>query len=190
MTAKEVREYRNVAKKLIEVEEKAKLFQVLRKKGVNLPEEEYQVQKNFSKFKVLGNKKGILAQKHEEIMSLSLNLKIKDNNLYGRKLRRKKNWLKGKLEDSMGKKSAEWRSLEEDVRSFGSKHRRNLKEKYRKKTEHLVKKFGDQSKSSIRWDEVGKDVRDIMGTPAIFAMEGESKIEDIKDPVIVLGPGE
>ena len=92
MTAKEVRDYRNVCKKLIEVEEKSKLFQVLRKQGVNLPEEEYQIQKSFTKFKVLGDKRGILAKKHEEMMSLSLNLKIKDNNLYGVKLRRKKNW--------------------------------------------------------------------------------------------------
>ena len=58
MTAKEVRDYRNVCKKLIEVEEKTKLFQVLRKQGVNIPEEEYQVQKVFSRFKVLGEKRG------------------------------------------------------------------------------------------------------------------------------------
>ena len=190
MTAKEVREYRNVSKKLIEVEEKAKLFQVLLKKGVNLPEEEYQIQKNFSKFKVLGNKKGILAKKHEEIMSLSLKLKIKDNNLYGGRLRRKKNWLRGRLMETFGKKSTEWRRLDEEVRSYGSQHRRHLKDKYKKKTEHLMKKFGDQSKSRILWEDVGKDVKDIMGTPAIFTKEGGIIREEIKNPVIVLGPGE
>ena len=152
MTAKEVRDYRNVCKKLIEVEEKTKLFQVLRKQGVNIPEEEYQVQKVFSKFKVLGEKRGVLTKKHEEMMSLSLNLKIKDNNLYGGKLRRKKNWLRGKLEESLGKK--EYRKLEDDVRQYGSRHRKHLKEKHKRKAEHLVKKFGEKSKLRIKWEDL------------------------------------
>ena len=188
MTAKEVRDYRNVCKKLIEVEEKSKLFQVLRKQGVNLPEEEYQIQKSFTKFKVLGDKRGILAKKHEEMMSLSLNLKIKDNNLYGVKLRRKKNWLKGKLEEGLGKK--EFRKLEDEIRQHGSRHRKQLKEKHMKKAEHLVKKYGEKYKLRMKWEDLDKEVRVMMGSPSIFCGEEGVCKENIKDPVIVLGPGE
>ena len=35
-----------------------------------------------------------------------------------------------------------------------------------------------------------KEVRDMMGSPSIFSEEGDVCKEDIKDPVIVLGPGE
>ena len=190
MTAKEVRDYRNVNKKLVEVEERSKLLQVLRKKGVNLSEEEYHVQRTFAKFRVLGDKKGLIAKKQEEIMSLSLNLKIKDNNLYGGRLRRKKNWLRGKLEDMMGKKSPDWRKLEDDIRTHCSKHRRQLKEKNRKKVEHLVRKFGGRTMVKTRWEDVDKEVRELMGSPSIFVDDVMTKIEEIKEPVFVLGPGE
>ena len=190
MTAKEVREYRNVCKKLVEVEERSKLLEVLRKKGVTLSEEEYHIQKIFSKFRVLGDKKGVLAKKHDEMMSLSLSMKIRDNNLHGGRIRRRKNWLKGRLGEAMGKKSSDWKKLEEEVRGFCSQHRRHLKEKNGKKVEHLVKKFGGKSVAKNMWENVDKGVRDLMGAPKIFTEEGVIDKEEIKNPVIVEGPGE
>ena len=107
MTAKEVREFRNASKKLVEVEERSKLLNELKRRNVCLGEEEYHVQKTINKFRVLNDKGGILSRQREEMVSLSLKYKIKDNNLYGKKLRRKKNWLKGKISATLGEKSRE-----------------------------------------------------------------------------------
>ena len=57
MTAKEIREYRSLSKKLVEIEEKSKLLEQLKKRRVCLNEEEAFVHKLLGKFKVLGNKK-------------------------------------------------------------------------------------------------------------------------------------
>ena len=56
MTAKEVRQYRSVSKKLVEVEEKSKLLEELKKRKICLGEEEMFVLKIKNKFKVLGKK--------------------------------------------------------------------------------------------------------------------------------------
>ena len=190
MTAKEVREFRNVSRKLVEVEERSKMFQVLRKQGVTLSEEEYQVKKNFSKFRVLGDKRGVLDKNRRDIVSLSLTMKIKDNNLFGVKLRRKKNWLIGRLEDGMGKKSLEFRMIMKEVREHNAKLRGLLKEKNRKKVNHLTRKFGEMGKPEIVWMDVKKDVRDLMGCPRIFDDKKNFSGEGVKEPVIVAGQGE
>ena len=102
MTAQEVRQFRNVSKKLIEVEQRTKLLEELRKKNVCLGEEEWFVQKTSEKFKSLGNKKGFIKKHRDEMVNMSLKFKIKDNNLHGIKLRKKRNWLRSRLELTLG----------------------------------------------------------------------------------------
>ena len=58
MTAKEVRQYRNVSKKLAEVEARSRLLEDLKKNKVCLAEEECFVQQESNKFHYLGNKRG------------------------------------------------------------------------------------------------------------------------------------
>ena len=70
MTAQEVRMFRNVSKKLVEVEQRTKLLEELRKKNVCLNEEEWFVQKSCEKFKTLGNKKGFLKKHREEMVNM------------------------------------------------------------------------------------------------------------------------
>ena len=53
MTAKEVRSYRTMCKKLVEIEERAKLLEELKKRKICLGEEEMFVRNLQSKFKVL-----------------------------------------------------------------------------------------------------------------------------------------
>ena len=84
MAAKEEREYRNVSKKLAGVEERAKLLDELKRRK-------------------MGDLKGVVKKQHEEIVSLSNKYKIKDNSQLGVKLHRRRNWLRGRLELTLGK---------------------------------------------------------------------------------------
>ena len=84
MTAKEVREYKSVCKKLVQIEERTKLLEELRKRKVCLGEEEVFVQKLQSKFKVLGNRVGDRSKQHEEIVLTTLKFKIRDSVHIGR----------------------------------------------------------------------------------------------------------
>ena len=54
MTAREIREFRTISKKLVEVEERSKLLEQLKKYKVSLNEEEKFVHRLGSKFKTLG----------------------------------------------------------------------------------------------------------------------------------------
>ena len=56
MNAKEIREYRTVSRKLVEVEERSKLLEQLKKHKVCLSEEEMFAQNLSSKMKILGKK--------------------------------------------------------------------------------------------------------------------------------------
>ena len=129
MTAKEVREYRNVSKKLAEVEERSKLLEELKKHNICLADEEGFVQHENSKFRVLGNKKGVTQKKHDEFVKMSLKYKIRDNNLYGIKLRRRRTWLRVRIENTLGKKSSEVRTIFKEVEEYNKKHKKQLKDK-------------------------------------------------------------
>ena len=62
MTAKEVRAFRTMSKKLVEAEKKSKLLEELKKRRLCLGEEERFVQSLQSKFKILGGKRGVSEQ--------------------------------------------------------------------------------------------------------------------------------
>ena len=186
MTAQEVRMFRNICKKLTEVEQRTKLLEELRRKNVCLSEEEWFVQKTFNKCKTLGNKKGFVKKHREEMVNMSLKVKIKDNNLYGVKLRKKRNWLRSRLENTMGSKSPELKKILSEIKELSAKQRDRLKKKHKNKVIHLVKKFGQNSKDLVNWNEVDKEIRDLVGNPKIFGGE-EIKSDEIKDPVIITG---
>ena len=63
MTAREVREYRSVCKRLVEIEEKSKMLEELKKRKICLPEEEIFMGSLRRKFKVLGSKSGVWGSK-------------------------------------------------------------------------------------------------------------------------------
>ena len=48
-----------------------------------------------NKLCILGNKRGIMEKKHEEMVRVNLKDKIKDNLLFGVKMRRRRGWLRG-----------------------------------------------------------------------------------------------
>ena len=184
MTAKEVREYRNVCKKLADVEERSKLLENLMKNRVCLASEECFVLKTAAKFRSLGSKKGVISKQREELVLLSLKYKIKDNNLFGVKLRRRRTWLRGRLEEGLGKKSKEYREITKDVREYTTMLKKKLRVKNMRKVENLVKKYVRKDNNQY----MDKEMKDLVGTPRIFCEEMVG--EDIRDPVIVEGEGE
>ena len=182
MTAKEIREFRSVSKKLVEVEERSKLLEQLKKHKVCLSEEEMFSHNLCSKFKVLGKRVGVKNQQHEEFVLMTLKYKIRDNNLHGVQLRRRRNWLRRVLEEKLEGKTL--KKIVEEVKQTNNQLRMKLRTKFRKKVEHLVKKFGVK-----RFEGVDREVFKKMGEPKIFVSE-EYEAEEIKKPVLVEGEGE
>ena len=84
MTAKEIREYRLISRKLVEVEEKNKLLEELKRRKVCLAEEEMFFRSLQSKFKSLSKEGKHVRKQH---VSLTLKYKIRDNILQGVKMR-------------------------------------------------------------------------------------------------------
>ena len=89
MTALEVRGFRNTSKKLVEAEERTRMLKELLKNNVGLNEEEEFMQNSISKLRILAKKGKFMEKKHEELVNLTMKHKIRDNILYGVKLRRK-----------------------------------------------------------------------------------------------------
>ena len=185
MTAREEREYRNVSKRLAGVEERSRLLDELKKRKICLAEEEEFLLKETKKLKTLGNFKGIVKKQHEEMVSVSIKYKIKDNNHLGVKLRKKKNWLRGKLEQTLGNKSERYREIMRSVKEYVTNYKKRLRDKNVKKVEHLTKKYGMKRNNQLRWVDVGEDMRKLMGSPRIFMDDCDVKGESVGNPVIV-----
>ena len=71
--------------------------------------------------------------------------KVKDNHLHGEKIRKKRNWYKGKVERLLGNRSTEYRKLMQEVKKSNKILRLKLKKKYEKKVMTLEKKYGKLS---------------------------------------------
>ena len=188
MTALEIRKYRDISKKLVETEERGKLLKNCIKCKVGFSEEENSIHSSNLKLRVLGNKGEALRKNHEEGVGLVMKFKAKDNILFEAQLRRKRNWLRGRIEASLGGRSQGCRKLFADVKKMGIKHGKKIKEKNEKKLQHLVKKYGMKPKNC--WDLLTKEERNLMGNPSLY---GEGNIlvgEMMKDPAVVTGEGE
>ena len=138
MTAKEIREYRATSRKLVDVEERSKLLEELKRRGVCLGEEEKLIQKMQNKFKILGNKVGVMRKQHDEIVSTTLKFKLRDNNLLVAKIRKKRNWLRRRLEEILGSRSCKCRAIVEEVKKSTNWQRDQIKKKNKKKVDNLV----------------------------------------------------
>ena len=101
--------FRDACKKLVESEERSKMLKNLLKLKIGLHEDESFLHNSDKKFRVLGNIENILGKKHSELSKIILKYKLKDNNLFGVKLQKRRNWLRGKIETSLGSRSKECR---------------------------------------------------------------------------------
>ena len=173
--------YKNTCLKLVEIEERTKLLEELRKKNLGLREEEMFTQNFVNKFKILGKEK---TKCHDDLMSKAMGFKIRDNNQHGTKVRKRRNWLRGRLEASLGGRSNACRSLFEEVKQMTSRHRLKLKQKHRKKVDHLTRKFGIKRKTTL-----DKELLTRMGNPRIFMCD-DIEADEVRNPVVVAGEGE
>ena len=144
MTAQEAREYRNMCKKLVEAEERSKLLKELVRKNVSFNEDEIFIGKTQSKFRVLGEKEGEIKKGHNEMVKFGLKFKLKDNKLHAIKMRRRKDWLRHRLESTLGGKSKEFLEMMEDVKKKNMVYRKLLMKKNQKKVKDLTQKYGRQ----------------------------------------------
>ena len=186
MVALEEREYRSVCKKLAQNEERSKLLSDMKRNKVCLAYEEGFILHTTNKFKALKNK-GDVQKSREEFLKLSLNLKIRDNNLEGVKLRKKRNWLRGKLESLMGPRSREYRRLMDDARKNTAKMKESLRRKNGKKLEHLKKKFGQLKNDRV---VMSKEMTELVGKPRILDENVDVETRGAKDPIVVVREGE
>ena len=76
----------------------------------------------------------------------------------------------------------------QEVKDFGSRHRKKMKEKNEKKLKHLVWKFGTKEKTV--WDMMTKEEKKPMGDPSLFREDGRLEGEGLRDPAVVMGEGE
>ena len=186
MAALEERDYRSVCKKLARNEERSKLLNDMKKNKVCMAEEEEFILHTTKKFKALKNK-GDVHKSREEFIMLSLKLKIRDNNLEGVRLRKRKNWLKGRIESLLGPRSGECRKLLKDVRKNTTTLKENLRRKNSKKLEHLKKKFGRMKNDKLK---LTVEMIDLIGKPRIFDNNVDVETRDVMDPVVVVREGE
>ena len=187
MAALEEREYRSMCKKLTINEERSKLLKNLKRNKVCLASDESFILRTTGKLKVLKNK-GDVQKSREQFLMLSLDLKIRDNILEGVKLRKKRNWLKSKLETTLGPRSGELRKLLNDIRKNTTRLRESLRKKNIRKVEHLKKKYGSMTNNMKTL--MTKDMTDMVGRPQILDENVDVVTEGVKDPVIVVREGE
>ena len=188
MTAKEVREYRVLSRRLVEVEERSRLLEKLISRKLGLAEEEGFVMKEAAKHKNVGEGSKTKVSQRRDLLALTHKYKLKDNNLFGNKLRRKKNWLRGTLERSMGSRSSEFRKLQDDIKTKNGELRKKLKTKYKKKIDHLEKKFGSRYKEDDRLDD---NMRRMVGVVTILTEDSEKmEPQEMREPTLVQGEGE
>ena len=123
----EERAYRNVAKKCSETEARGKFFHNLIKAGIGLREIEENVLHEGAKFKGGG---GMSNLKRRELVTMFMKEKLKDNILFGVKLRAERYKLRSKVESILGRKSKKARKVIEEVRRYNTKLKCELNTKY------------------------------------------------------------
>ena len=131
------------------------------------------------KLKVLGSKSGVVGKQREEIVSIALRLKIRDNNLHGMKMRRKRDYLRGRLEEDFGRRSSKLRNIIAEIKRNTTNLRKTMKKKNIRKIAHLEEKFGWKTEC-----KVDDELLEFMGRPKVF-VDDEFGPEAVKDPVVV-----
>ena len=150
MSALEIRAFRNLAYKLVKIQERGKLMGNLISAGIGLREVEEFVRHELNKLKGSYHKEGnqqmnrnnYIFKNTREIVAKTMAMKQKDNIKMGRGTTRARNKLKGKIEEKLGLRSRQCRSIMKSVNENCKKLRDKLKTKNTKKCEFLKGKYG------------------------------------------------
>ena len=212
MSALEIRAFRNLAYKLVKIQERGKLMGNLISAGIGLREVEEFVRHEVNKLKGSYHKEGnqqmnrnnYIFKNTREIVAKTMAMKQKDNIKMGRGTTRARNKLKGKIEEKLGPRSRQCRSIMKSVNENCKKLRDKLKTKNTKKCEFLKGKYGMKENCLDELNTVDakkygmarifKDGNGMKGVndmePTIVYMKNEEPIELTNDEksVLALGP--
>ena len=150
MTAKEIRAYRNAAKRCTVTEARGRHFQDLLAGNIGLREIEEDVRKESSKFK--GGSQ-FDKWRSREIVKLFMQEKLRDNKLFGVKLRKMRFDLRKSIEAAYGMNSRKVKNLVKSVRNHSFGLRNDLRKKYDRKYNFLSGKYGMQKCEALGMTE-------------------------------------
>ena len=138
MSAKEIRTLRNLADKLVKIEERDKLLGNLVKSGIGVREVEEFVRHEEDK---LRNFQKSSYKKKRKIVCMMMEIKIRDNLREGNKIRKTRKRLRQTIEETIGSNSRKCRWVMRSIRDNGVNLRTRLRKKNNKKIQFLKGKY-------------------------------------------------
>ena len=188
MSAQEIRTLRNLAAKLVKIEERDKLLGILIKHGIGVREVEEFVKHERGKMRgdVQKSSKSDFKKRREIVVKL-MEIKLRDNRREGMKVRKVRNRLRQSIERTLGSNSRQCRWVMRSIRDNGMKMRTKLRKKNTKKIEFLKGKYAQ--KQDPLEDLKPRD-RDKYGGAEIFSETCDMRSEPDQKPSIVLMEGE
>ena len=147
-------------------------------KGIGFKEEEEFARHEETKLKGGGGFK-----KKKEFVALAMRAKLDDNEKLLKKLRKKKNQARKKLEVKLGVKSRICKVMIREEKENNLKIRRAIQAKNNKKVEFLVNKYGDKAQNDSK-DLLGEDYAKYEGA-RIFRDVCGMVADKLKGPVVI-----
>ena len=139
MSAVEIRTLRNLASKLVKIEERDKLMGILEKSGVGLRDVEEFVMSEENKLKNKMNKSNSMRannKKKRDIVTKIMNSKMRDNRREGVKIRKARNHMRRKIEETLGQNSRQCRGIMRSIKDNCMRLRTILRKKNLKKKQN------------------------------------------------------
>ena len=179
----ESRTYIKLARKLVICEERTKLLRMMIQEGVGFREEEQFVLHEAEKLK--GNNDHFKKERRE-ILAPIMKRKLKDNIIYEKNLRTRRDQARREMESTMGPNSTACRKVVKKSKEEGTRLRLNCKKKNTSKLRFLINKYGMRDTGTSMLCE--EDWQTYRGA-RVFKDE-DIKPEKMRDPVIVCREGE
>ena len=177
----EIRAYRDLNKKLVNIQERGVMLAKLVSKGVGLRQQEEN--RLCEEGKLRGNN---LKKEGRKLVTLAMKIKIRDNKISMDRVKRLRNKSRGKVEALLGKNSKTCRGLVKEVKKNCEETRKSMKKTYKKKVAFLVDKYGVKKKCDIS-NLVQKRK---YGGADLFSDECNMKKELEERPQVICGVGE
>ena len=160
---------------MVKIEERDKLMGILVKTGIGLREVEEFVMSEEGKLR--NNKSNF--KKKREIVATMMEMKLRDNRREGTKIRKTRNRLRHKIEETLGPNSRKYRAVMRSVRDNCVKLRLRLRKKNTKKAEFLKGKY---IKKENPIEDLSKEDRIRYGQAEIFQEDCKMRPEEEQKP--------
>ena len=181
MTAQDIRSLKKVTYQLVEAEERSVHLRNLISRGVGFREEEEFLEKERKKTKGGGG-----FDKRKEIVILVMREKRKDNLKFEGKLRRLKTKLISRIGETEVLRTWRMRGIMRDMRNGAKVMRMRAREKFKKKENFLITKYGGKKEMRDELTNLDKEDRMRYEDCMIFTEGKVWQAEDMKDPCVVM----